>query len=95
MQFREGNIHWNVIFTRPVQDWEVEVVLSFFEMLYSFKVRQGDVDRIGWSPSKRSKFEVKSFYQVLTSPNGSPFPWKSIWRVKAPRGWHFLCGQQL
>jgi hypothetical protein len=27
---------------------------------------------------------VKSFYEVLTSLNGSSFPWKSIWRVKAP-----------
>jgi hypothetical protein len=42
------------------------------------------MDRIGWSFSKRSKFEVKSFHQVLTSPNVSPFPWKSIWRVKTP-----------
>jgi hypothetical protein len=25
MQFREGIIQWNVNFTRPVQDWEVEV----------------------------------------------------------------------
>jgi hypothetical protein len=35
-------------------------------------------------PSKRSKFEVKSYNHVLTSQNGSSFPWKSIWRVKAP-----------
>jgi hypothetical protein len=46
------------------------VVYFFFEMMYSFKVRQGGVDRIGWSPSKKSKFEVKLLYQVLTSPNG-------------------------
>jgi hypothetical protein len=25
---------------------------------------------------------VNSFYQVLTSQNGSSFPWKSIWIVK-------------
>jgi hypothetical protein len=54
------------------------VVVSFFERLYSFKLRQGEEDGIGWSPSKRSKFEVKSFYQVLTSQNGLSFPWKSI-----------------
>jgi hypothetical protein len=46
IQFQDENIHWNVIFTRPVQDWEVDVVFSLFEMLYSFRVRQGDVDRI-------------------------------------------------
>jgi hypothetical protein len=52
MQFREGIIQWNVIFTRLVQDWEVEVVVSFFERLYSFQLRQGDEDRIGWSLPK-------------------------------------------
>jgi hypothetical protein len=52
LQFREGNMHWNVTFTKPIQDWEVEVVLSFFERLYSFRLRQGDDDRIGWSASK-------------------------------------------
>jgi hypothetical protein len=41
-----------------------------------------DVDRICLSPSKRGKFEVKSYYQRLTILTGSPFPWKSIWRVK-------------
>jgi hypothetical protein len=25
---------------------------------------------------------VKLYYQVLTSHNGSSFPWKSIWKVK-------------
>jgi hypothetical protein len=25
---------------------------------------------------------VKLYYQLLTSHNGSSFPWKSIWRVK-------------
>jgi hypothetical protein len=35
MQFRDGNIHWNIIFTRSVQDWEVDLVFSFLEMLYS------------------------------------------------------------
>jgi hypothetical protein len=83
MQVQEGNTHWNVIFTRPVQDWEVGVVFSFFEM-YSFRVKQGDIDRICWSPSKRSKFEVKSYYQMLIGTNRSSFPWKSIWWVKAP-----------
>jgi hypothetical protein len=54
------------------------VVVSFFERLYSFQLRQQEEDRIGWSPSKRHKFEVKSYNHVLTSQNGSSFPWKSI-----------------
>jgi hypothetical protein len=46
------------------------VVFSFFKIMYSFRVRQGDGDKI-WSPSKRSEFEVKSYY--LTSSTRSPF----------------------
>jgi hypothetical protein len=66
-----------------VQDRKVDVVFSLFEMLYFLRVRQGDVDKICWSLSKRCKFEGKSYYHVLTIPTGSPFP-KSIWRVKTP-----------
>jgi hypothetical protein len=28
-------LHWNVMFIRPVHDWEIDVVSSFFEVLYS------------------------------------------------------------
>lgn len=69
----------NVIFWHAV-----DLVHSFFEMLYSLRVRRRDVDRICWSRSKRRKFEVKSYDQVLTIPTGSPFLWKSIVRVEAP-----------
>lgn len=34
--------------------------------------------------SKRHKFEVKSYYKVLTLPTNSSFPWNSIWTVKDP-----------
>jgi hypothetical protein len=50
------------------------MVLSFLEKLYSFQFRHGEEDRIGRSPFKRSKFEVKSFYQVLTIQDGLSFP---------------------
>jgi hypothetical protein len=44
----------------------------------------GAVDKLVWSPSKRGYFEVKSFYKALTSQDVVSFPWKSIWRIKAP-----------
>jgi len=76
MQFHNGNIHWNIIFTRPVHDWEVEVVSRFFE-LYS-RVRHGGDDAICWIPSERKLFEVKPYYQVLSNSAIFTFPWKSI-----------------
>jgi hypothetical protein len=39
---------------------------------------------MSWSPSKRGLFDVKCFYMMLTRQDCLPFPWKSIWRVKAP-----------
>jgi hypothetical protein len=58
-----GVVHWNVLFTRYAQDWEVEVemVMSLYEQLYSIRVRHGEVDRVVWNLSKRRNFEVKTF----------------------------------
>jgi hypothetical protein len=53
MLIQNGHIHWNILFTRPVHDWEVEVVSRFFE-LYSQKIRYGGNDTICWIPSKTS-----------------------------------------
>jgi hypothetical protein len=82
--FSNGNIQWNLSFIRPMQDWEVELVIAFFNVLYLLKVRLGGEDSIWWIPSKRKKFEVRSFYQTLSIPSSSSFPWKTIWRVKVP-----------
>jgi hypothetical protein len=46
MQRQIGNILWNILFTRHVHDWEVEVVSRFFEMLYSLKVRYEGENKI-------------------------------------------------
>jgi hypothetical protein len=58
MQFQMEGFNGILFFTRPVQDWEVDLVSSFFKMLYSLKVRQEEVDRICRIPSKRHKFGV-------------------------------------
>jgi hypothetical protein len=59
------------------------MVLSFYERLYSHRIRLGAVDRLVWSLSKRGHFEMKSFYKALASQEVSSFPWKSICLVKA------------
>jgi len=35
--------------------------------------------------SKRRNFEVKTLYQALVCHEAVSFPWKGIWRVKAPK----------
>jgi hypothetical protein len=81
----DGVARWNVVFTRYAQDWEVKMVLSFYEQLYSTRIRHGEVDRLVWNLSKRRSFEVKTFYRALACQEAVSFPWKGIWRVKAPK----------
>jgi hypothetical protein len=54
----------------------IEMVLSFFDRIYSSYVRYGEGDRLVWNPSKKSFFEVSSYYEVLIRTNGSSFPSK-------------------
>jgi hypothetical protein len=51
---QNGVIQWNVILTRPIQEWEMEMILSFVTRLYSISVRHGEDDMLIWNLSKRS-----------------------------------------
>jgi hypothetical protein len=84
MEHSSGSIQWNIQFTRLMHDWEVEVLASFYRCLYDCKIRGVGVDKLWWVPSCKGLFEVKSYYRVLSSTGASFFPWKSIWRSKAP-----------
>jgi hypothetical protein len=77
-------IQWNIQFTRLIHDWEVEVLASFYRCLYACKMRGVRDDKLWWLPSCKEIFKVKSFYRVLPPSGSSSFPWKSIWRSKAP-----------
>jgi hypothetical protein len=68
------------------------MVMSFYEQLYSIRVRYGEVDRAVWNRSKRRNFEVKNFYKALVCHEAASFPLKGIWRVKAQSGWRSLFG---
>jgi hypothetical protein len=41
--------------------------------LYSQRVGQGGEDKMSWIPFKRKSFEVKCYYQVLSTLVNSPF----------------------
>jgi hypothetical protein len=69
---QNGVIQWNILFMRQIQDWEMEMILSFFKRLYSTSVQHVEGDRLVWNLSKKSLFEV------LIRKNGPAYPWKSI-----------------
>ena len=42
-------------------------------------------DGLRWSLKKTGTFDIRSFYMALRDSSTVVFPWKSIWRTKAPR----------
>jgi hypothetical protein len=63
----------------------LEMVKSFYAQLYFIRIRHGEVDGVVWDLSKMRSFEVKTFYKALVCHEAASFPWKGIWRVKAPK----------
>jgi hypothetical protein len=53
-------------FVREVHDCEVDVFVSFFQVLHSVIVSRGRADRLWWVSSKRGLLKVKSFFSSLT-----------------------------
>ena len=81
-------------FTRPVQDWELDLVSSFLDLLYSIHAIGQGVDKMCWLGSTTKGFPVKSYYVTLLTSTNQIVPWKSIWKTKAPTVWLSLCGLQ-
>ena len=84
MCFRNDEVHWALDFTRPVQDWELESVSSFLDLLYSIHATGQGVDKMCWLGSTTKGFQVKSYYVTLLTNTNQIVPWKSIWKTKAP-----------
>ena len=79
LHLQGSNFVWDIEFSRPAQDWELEVVDSFMELLYSLVIRPDCMDSLHWTPSRHGIFEVSSFYSVLIQPTPQGyFPWKSV-----------------
>ncbi|XP_041027656.1 uncharacterized protein LOC121267709 [Juglans microcarpa x Juglans regia] len=81
---RKGSQEWNINLTREAQDWEVSELVDFFSLLYNITTAGPADDIMEWRPSKNGKFSVHSFYDILSAQDRPFFPWKNIWRSKAP-----------
>jgi hypothetical protein len=53
--WRNGSVEWDVIFVRSIQDWELDVVLSFFDQLYSCEISHGNINHICSFHSKKGQ----------------------------------------
>jgi hypothetical protein len=80
----EGRV-WNITFIWDFNDWEVEEVLAFFTFIHSRIPATVDPDSMHWKLRQHGAFDAKSFYNAIDGKWDVKFPWKAIWRVKAPR----------
>jgi hypothetical protein len=78
-----GSLQWDISFIRATHDWDVEVLASFFTLLYSIRVRSEGDDKLWWTPHK-GKFDVSSFYKVLACKEKASFLGKVFGGPKFP-----------
>ena len=75
---------WTPLFSRVLNDWEIELVERFLHKIQTFRVQREEENRVIWTASKCGVFSIKSLYSIL-EPGVSPlFPSGSIWRVSVP-----------
>jgi hypothetical protein len=78
MSFVNGTLHWDVSISRGVQDWELELLTSFMDLIYSKNLRGIREDQLCWRRDPKKSFVVKSYYCCLGSSLNWSFPWKSL-----------------
>jgi hypothetical protein len=73
-----GVREWNVTFVRDFNDWEVDVVVEFFQFLHSHMVPIAAPnvapDGLRWKPCKDGVFASHSFYYALIDRRGGEVP---------------------
>ena len=89
-RFDGTSFHWNANFTRLVQDWELESVADFMDVIYSVIPTQEAIDIICWKLTSQKVFSVNSYYKHISSPTYRSYPWKNVWKTLAPSKVNFF-----
>ena len=80
-----GGRTWDVRFIQGPNDWEADVVDDFLQFLAANLPLGTDGDCLRWKLTKNGDFTIRSYYHKLYGSSSVVFPWKGIWKVKAPR----------
>uniref|UniRef100_A0A2N9J079 Enhancer of polycomb-like protein n=1 Tax=Fagus sylvatica TaxID=28930 RepID=A0A2N9J079_FAGSY len=71
IHFRGDFVHWEVNFTRLAQDWELESVSPFLDLLFSIPIMRIGEDKVCWKPSQVKGFQV---HQIPTKKVAAEIP---------------------
>jgi hypothetical protein len=93
-QFSNDTLQWNITFIRSMHDWEVDLITSFFNLLYSLRLRRGGEGKICWIPSKGGFLRSNLFTMRYFPPMAIPFPERAFGGIRIFREWHSLNGRR-
>ena len=80
----KDTLHWDLTFIQHIQDWEFDSLLALLELLYANHRSGIGEDTICWGLAKSKCFNVGSYYRALSGTPHVSFPWKIIWKSRAP-----------
>ena len=86
---------WQLQFVRNFNDWEVDTVAAFFNLIHSKSPVHESDDVLNWSLKKNGTFDIRSFYHAIRGSRSRGFPWKGIWGVRFLEGLLSLFGWRL
>ncbi|WJZ92487.1 hypothetical protein VitviT2T_011477 [Vitis vinifera] len=75
---------WTPLFSRALNDWEIEMMEQFMLKIQAFRVQRENEDKMVWTTSKSGVFSVKSLYSILEPGGSAMFPYIGIWKASVP-----------
>ena len=88
--WESGEGGWNPIFLRSFNNWEMEEVDRFLQILCRKQINPLMEDKIIFKGSRNDGFSVKIMYRVLDCSPQVVFPSRSIWNPVIPPRWGFF-----
>ena len=71
---------WNLIFSRPFNDWEVKEAERLLCGLGRYTPEEEAANEVRWKLTNARVFTVKSMYKALQMSAVQPLPWQMVWR---------------
>ena len=65
MHFPNQMQHWDILFSRAIQDWELEPLTVFMVLIYSMSLTGEGHDKLCWKSAKTKGFKVREYYFLL------------------------------
>jgi hypothetical protein len=84
LQLSSDSHKWNVSFIRAAHDWEVDSFSSFFNLLYSIRLRRGMEDKLFGPLPREGCLRSDHSIMPLSLMTMAPSLGKSIWQSKVP-----------